>query len=170
METLSNRSGRHSALWEEESGTKIIYTVTRKDEEMVLAFKLNQLCPLEDSCLSYLFTSRRGIHKNIKHGQEPPCLALILSNRPPCETKAVYHARGMPSHVRTVFGVVQGHDNQLQPSKFYESDDIVETIYLGSNCLRLETFDSIVVKLQHEKDFDSLLEFSQKATQNFELE
>ncbi len=52
----------------------------------------------------------------------------------------------------------------------YETEEIAEIVIMGSNCIRLDVFDKIIISCLNEKDFKQILQFCQKNTEFFELD
>ena len=52
----------------------------------------------------------------------------------------------------------------------YDSEDIHEIMVMGSNCIRLDVFDKIIISCLNEKDFSHILSFCQRIMECYELD
>lgn len=61
-------------------------------------------------------------------------------------------------------------DDQKGAKMLYDSEDINEIVVMGSNCLRLDVFDKIIISCLNEKDFLHILHFCQRIMEFYELD
>lgn len=59
----SERVRRKSDIWEEELGTKILYFVNEKEEEMIFVYKILGVKTVENNPLAYALNPHKHTHK-----------------------------------------------------------------------------------------------------------
>ena len=52
---------------------------------------------------------------------------------------------------------------------YFESKYIYEILNMGKTALRMDAVDKLVISLREEKNFEKMLRFCQKLTENFDL-